>query len=175
MTRPGFDNNRASVAGASSSAYESKSGPGLHRYGDFRQEDLDLSGPVLEELIPVKIAFEWLALHLGAAIYEDALAPVREALRAGEMDHDAVKVEYLRAERTEPLHGVLLETNDPHMRVQIRLFGSLAYRVHFIGLGYGALRYTYTHRLISDEEGIALAAGEQPESDIGRDSIGEGS
>lgn len=118
----------------------------------------DLSGTPLNPLLPLKIAFEFLACHLGAAIYDSAppLEAVRESLRSGVLDK-SVEIEFLRAEREQPLHGVLFEGNNPHARVQIRLFGKLAYRVHFRNLAVGGIRFVYTHLLASDDEDIAEA------------------
>ena len=118
----------------------------------------DLSGTPLNPLLPLKIAFEFLACHLGAAIYDSAppMEAIRDSLRSGALD-DSVQVEFLRGERKELVHGLLFEGNDPYARFQIRLFGKLAYRVHFKHLAVGGKRFVYTHLLKSDEEGIAEA------------------
>jgi hypothetical protein len=118
----------------------------------------DPSGTPLNPLLPLKIAFEFLACHLGAAIYDSVrpLEVIRESLRSGALD-ESVHVEFLRAEREQPLHGLLFEGNDPYARVQVRLFGNLAYRVHFKNLAVGGMRFVYTHLLESDEEDIAEA------------------
>lgn len=119
---------------------------------------LDLSGPRLNPLLPLKIAFEFLGCHIGAAIYDPAppLEAIRESLRSGQLD-GSVEIEFLRAEREQPLHGLLFEGNHPYARVQLRLFGKLAYRVHFKNLAVGDTRFVYTHMLASDEENIAEA------------------
>lgn len=118
----------------------------------------DTSGPPLHDLVPVKTAYEFLAGHLGTAVYEDLppLKSIREALRTG-TPSDSIVVERLVADRAEPIHGILFEGNHPHAQVQVRLFGHLAYRVHFIGLAVGGQRFAYTHRLDTDEEILAEA------------------
>ena len=118
----------------------------------------DLSCTSLNPLLPLKIAFEFLACHLGGAIYdsEPPLETIRDCLRSGVLD-DSVQIESLRATREQPLHGLLFEGNDPYARVQIRLFGNLAYRVHFKNLAVGGTRFVYTHLLQLDEEDIAIA------------------
>lgn len=118
----------------------------------------DLSGNPVNPLLPLKIAFEFLACHLGAAIYDSAppLEAIRESLRSGVLD-DSIEIEFLRAERAQLLHGLLFERNDPYARVQIRLFGNLAYRVHFKKLAVGGTRFVYTHLLESNDEDIAEA------------------
>jgi len=118
----------------------------------------DLSGSSLDPLLPLKIAFEFLACHLGSAIYDTAppFEAIRESLRTGVLD-ESIEVEFLGAQREQPLHGLLFEGNSPYARVQIRLFGSLAYRVHFKNLAVGGTRFVYTHLLDSGQEGIAEA------------------
>jgi hypothetical protein len=119
----------------------------------------DVSGPEVHVLVPVKTAFEFIACHVGAAIYETdkPLADIRSSLRSG-VPHESIRVERLRAVRTQPIHGILFEGNAPHAIVQIRLFGSVAFRVHFLNLSVSGPRFVYTHLLSSGEESIAEAA-----------------
>lgn len=119
----------------------------------------DLSGPPLHDLVPIKTAYEFLAGHVGTAVYGDhpPLHAVREALRAG-TPTEALVVERLTANRTEPIHGILFEGNYPHAQVQVRLFGTLAYRVHFKNIAVSGSRFAYTHRLDTNEEFLNEAA-----------------
>lgn len=118
----------------------------------------DLSRPLMDEVVPLKIAFEFLACHLGTAIYSDVpqLAEIRHVLRSGEDVSNSFHVDRLSAEEYRPFHGLCFEGNDPHARIQIRLFGWLAFRVHFYGLAVGGPRFAYTHNLESNRERIAL-------------------
>ena len=118
----------------------------------------DLSGAVLDPLLPLKIAFEFLALHFGAAIYQPLppLVAIRDSLQGGQL-HESISITSLRANRDDPIHGILLEGNDPHARVQIRLFGRLAYRVHFRTIAVGGKRFAYTHDLATDDEAVTEA------------------
>jgi hypothetical protein len=118
----------------------------------------DLAGPPLSPVLPLKIAFEFLACHLGGAIY-DAAPPceaIRTSLRTGNL-HQSIIVECLRAERSESLHGIVFEGNHPYARVQIRLLGRIAYRVHFKNLAIGGSRFVYTHMLATNQEAVAEA------------------
>lgn len=111
----------------------------------------------MDLLIPVKIAFEFLACHLGPAVYGDVppLSQVKSALMKKKMNTDVLLVERLTSNKYEPFHGIVFEGNDPYAKVQVRLFGWLAFRVHFLHLSVSGPRYVYTHRLDSGEETIA--------------------
>jgi hypothetical protein len=54
-----------------------------------------------------------------------------------------------------PNRCILFEGNRPYAQVQVRLFGTLAYRVHFKQLAVGGLRFAYTHRLDTNQEFLA--------------------
>jgi hypothetical protein len=119
--------------------------------------EIDLSrAEFMDPLIPVKIAFEFLACHLGPAVYDDApqLSQIRSVLRNKQMDGDVLFVERLTSNKYEPFHGVVFEGNDPYAKVQVRLFGWLAFRVHFLYLSVSGPRYVYTHRLDFGEEAV---------------------
>ncbi|WP_428003678.1 HNH endonuclease [Acidovorax sp.] len=119
-----------------------------------------LDGPLLNPVAPLKMAYEFLALHLNTSIYDSApcLMATREALRGEPMDLTQLKVERLSAPEAKPIHGLLLESSEPYTMVQIRLMGQLAFRVHFQTLSVGGPRGIYTHDLASDQEFVAQAA-----------------
>ena len=56
--------------------------------------------------------------------------------------------------KNEPFHGICFEGNDPYAKVQIRLFGWLVFRVHFLHLSIDGPQYEYTHQLDSGDEDI---------------------
>ena len=111
----------------------------------------DLSGPEMDPIVPVKMAFEFLAWHCGNDIYENPfpLASIRRQLIDGHLSKDDVLVERLGARNNRLFHGLVFEGNNPGARVQIRLFGSLAFRVEFSGLSISSTGYAYTHDLVS--------------------------
>ncbi len=104
---------------------------------------------VMDPLIPAKTAYEFLACHIGIAIYDDAqqLFEIREALLKMGSWSETIRVDRLSSNRYEPFHGICFEGNDPYAMVQIRLFGWLAFRVHFLRLSIGGPRFVYTHKL----------------------------
>jgi len=117
---------------------------------------LALDGPLMDPVVPIKTAYEFLACHLGTAICEKAppLDVVRRALNGGEVDPSQVSVERLHAPQSRSFHGIIFEGNHPHARVQVRFFGKLAFRVHFHKLAVGGPRGQYTHDLAANEESI---------------------
>jgi HNH endonuclease len=114
----------------------------------------DLSNcELVNPLIPLKIAFEFLALHLGETIYEDfAFMEIRAAMLDRNTSAACFKIERLQARRYEPFHGICHEGNSPYTIVQIRLFGKLAFRVHFLRVAANGPRLVYTHNLGTGEE-----------------------
>lgn len=117
--------------------------------------------PLMDLLIPAKAAFEFLALHVGTAISYDShqLTEVRKVLLGSIQESDILHVERLFSGEYDAFHGIVFEGNDPYAKVQIRLFGWLAFRVHFLNLFVGGPRFVYTHRLDSGEERIAIIDG----------------
>ena len=120
-----------------------------------------LDGPLLSPLVPLKSAYEFLTLHLGGAVYEDvpALSAVRTALCEGIVDETHLLIERLHAPTAKPFHGITFEGNSPYAKVQVRLFGQLAFRVHFGTLSIGGPRFVYTHDLESNTEHVAHSSG----------------
>lgn len=117
-----------------------------------------LDGPLLNPLVPAKSAYEFLAMHVGGSIYEESppLKAIRLALHSGRLNREHIRVERLHATETKPFHGLVFEGNAPHARVQLRLFGALAFRVHFLRLSVAGSRGLYTHDLESNEEHVQL-------------------
>jgi hypothetical protein len=119
--------------------------------------EVDMSGTrIMDPLIPTKTAYEFLSCHVGSAIYDDSLhlSQIRASITNKKMNPDILQVERLFSNKYEPFHGICFEGNDPYAKVQIRLFGWLAFRVHFLHLSIGGPRYVYTHRLDTNEERI---------------------
>ncbi|MGH6662134.1 MAG: HNH endonuclease, partial [Rhodospirillales bacterium] len=133
--------------------------PGL-KVTKWRTDRIELDigkAKMMNPLIPAKIAFEFLACHAGTAIYDAApqLSAVRQTLHDLEIRSEVTKIERLTSNKYEPFHGICFEGNDPHAKVLIRLFGWLAFRVHFLRLSIGGPRSVYTHRLDTNKEHLA--------------------
>jgi hypothetical protein len=116
-----------------------------------------LEGPLLDPVVALKCAYEFLALHVGTAIYQEmpALSAIRVMLREGRVDSQHAEVERLQAQEASPFHGIVFEGNHPYAKVQIRIFGQLAFRVHFKHLSVAGARGMYTHDLTTNEEHVA--------------------
>jgi hypothetical protein len=115
---------------------------------------------LMNPLIPLKIAFEFIACHLGESIC--ALEPQLEEIRKvfakqDTADNECFQVERLNAGEYKPFHGIVLEgNNNSHAQVQVRLFGWLAFRVHFKRLKIHAPRCAYTHFLDTNIEDLRI-------------------
>lgn len=122
-----------------------------------------LDGPLMNPVVPIKSAYEFLALHLNTAIYEDvpSLAATRSVLSGAELDERHLHVERLHAPEARPFHGLVFEGNNPYAIVQVRLFGQLAFRVHFKTLSVGGPRFVYTHDLTTNSEHVEQAENGQ--------------
>lgn len=118
-----------------------------------------LDGPLLNPLVPIKSAYEFLALHLNTAICSNApgLRAIRAALTGSPIDPVHITVDRLQAPEAKPFHGLLFEGNHPYAMVQVRYFGQLAFRVHFRTMLVDGPRFVYTHDLMSNEEHVATA------------------
>lgn len=118
---------------------------------------LSLDGPMLDPIVPIKTAYEFLALHVGGAIYQQTppLMAIRRALSDGVLDSREIEVERLHAPEAKPFHGLVFEGNSPGAQVQFRLFGKLAFRVHFRRLSVAGARGMYTHELATGHEFVA--------------------
>ena len=120
----------------------------------------DLSGPEIDPVVPAKIALEFLALHCGDSIYENPppLKAIRRQLLDGNLSEGNVHVERLMAQNNRLFHGLVFEGNNPGARVQIRLFGRLAFRVQFRCLAIHCTRVSYTHDLLSGYDDLYAAS-----------------
>jgi hypothetical protein len=108
-------------------------------------------GERIHPILLVKIAYEFLALHLGVAIYseEPQLNEIRRVLLT--LDRKNAFVVAMKGDKPHPIHGLAFEGNNPYAQVQIRLFGTLAYRVNFPWIAINASRTVYTLNLAENE------------------------
>ena len=121
------------------------------------EPDLSRNEP-MSPLVPLKIAYEFIALHLGTEMYDKApqMIKLRSVIR-DQIEHDpCYSIEPFMAGDYRPFHGIAFEGNNPHATVQIRFFGKLAYRVHLKQLAVGGPQFVYTHRLDSNEDVVEL-------------------
>ena len=114
-----------------------------------------LRGIVINPVVPVKIAFEFLALHCGDKIYENSpqLNSIRsQIINTKILAEGDIHVERLVAQNDVLFHGLAFEGNNPGAQVQIRLFGYLGFRVSFRFLSIQCPRIAYTHDLVSGKD-----------------------
>ncbi|MBS1874316.1 MAG: hypothetical protein JSU00_13960 [Acidobacteria bacterium] len=124
---------------------------------------LKLNSPDVKPLLVIKIAYEFLALHVGSGIFHPSLDRVRDSLRLRDLSPDCCLFEELHASSYGPFHGLLISQREPVV-VVVRLFGYLVYRVSFpsVGVPVGTPLAGYT---------LCLDSGEEDLSPVG-DSIG---
>jgi hypothetical protein len=113
-----------------------------------------LDGNFLSDQVVLKIAYEFVACILGSQVYTDipVLSAARRTLH-DQLDPGAIlRIERLHASKYDAFHGLAFEGNKPHTVIQVRLFGWLAFRIHFHGLAINAPRTVYTHRLDTNKD-----------------------
>lgn len=118
----------------------------------------------IDDIVPLKIAYEYLALHLGDPVFVAQLDSIRAALRIGKAAKGPYTIERMVCTNLAPFHRLVLEQQQPHIIVQLRLFGTIGYRVHFrnIFLKAGS-PCAYTHDLAADREYLThIPGGEWP-------------
>lgn len=116
-----------------------------------------LDGDFMDDLVLLKIAYEFLACHLYTAIYHTSpdLAELRGALAGKSEKCGFYHVDRLHAGRYQPLHGLALEAAHPYVTVHVRLFGWIAFRVHLPRVAFEGWRLIYTCQLDTGEESWA--------------------
>jgi HNH endonuclease len=112
-------------------------------------------------LVPTKIAYEFIAGHLGDQIYDNnvILDDIRSMFFNGVISDNDVIVERLYAENNRLFHGICFEGNSPNAKVLIRIFGTLAFRVNFKRLAVGGARFIYTHMIATGDENMRIMEG----------------
>ena len=129
--------------------------------------ELDLSqSKCMNPLLPAKVAYEFLALCAGEAICSAdwPLPELRRIFATGIVGDDIIlRVERFQVGDPRPFHGICNEENPEYSQVQVRLFGRLAYGVHFPRLYIGGPRYAYTHCLETRDEDLRII-GADPSS-----------
>jgi hypothetical protein len=114
-----------------------------------------LGAPLVEDALLLKVAYEFLACHVGATIYEPSLQPFRQAIIHGTPGGADYLVERVHGDGYAPMHGLALEAAGPPIVVQLRLFGWLGFRVQFSCVGYRGPRCVYTLNLTTGKSALA--------------------
>jgi hypothetical protein len=116
----------------------------------------DMTGEMIDDLVPLKIAFEFLALHAGSAIYHEQLNSIRQAILNGIKNPTTYEVEQLRSTKYDPLHGIFIEQNQPYIQITIALFRWIRYRVNLYGVALDSQlpRVIYEVNLKTGKENI---------------------
>ncbi len=109
----------------------------------------------IDPRVLLKMAYEFMALHLGSKIFHDYFDPVRSAFLPSGVAPNCCSVQEKRAaeRRYQPFHGLVVKNTASGSVVKIRLFGYLSYLVHFLGVHiFSAKSYSYTLHLDTKQE-----------------------
>jgi hypothetical protein len=119
----------------------------IKRQGRGMKPELNKATAMVNPRVLLKIAYEFLALHMQGGIYDatPALEKLRVAIRQDREDAAAYSADYMRSE-DDLVHGLaMFET--PHAEVNICLFGWLRFHVHLYEIVVPPPTYAYEHRL----------------------------
>jgi HNH endonuclease len=113
-----------------------------------------LNSQSIEPRALLKIAYEYLALHLRGNIFHQYFNPIRTFLAGGVIPNCcSVFKRRVREKKYRPYHGLAIKNTIEALVVKIRLFGYLSYPVHFHGLQIPSGRsYCYTLHLDTKQE-----------------------
>lgn len=131
--------------------------PGLAvKHGRTNSVSPDLRRPFAAEESFLAIAFLYLALNVGSAVYSPGFESVRRTL-LGHRKRGLSVTPMFAGRAYEPFHGLALESWRFGLTVQIRLFGCLAWLVTFdeLALPEGFVPTWYRLDLDSGEENFA--------------------
>jgi hypothetical protein len=102
--------------------------------------------------VPLKVAYEFAALLIGASIYDEAFSSLRDVLVSQNQDLANEMVTYNCSSKADAFHGIAFEGNRDTAQFQVRLFGLLAYTVRFPRIAINHPKAIYTHRLDIGED-----------------------
>jgi len=100
----------------------------------------DLRSPLIDNRVPLLIAYEFLSLLLGPVILSEKLSPIRKGI-LGKQWPPFCNIEYLTTGKYAPEHSLYMKTGAEEAIVFIRLFGWLVYAVHLRVLGFDHLKH----------------------------------
>jgi hypothetical protein len=119
---------------------------------DVKSIDIGVAGKPMSHVVPFKIAYEYLTLHLGVGVFDPFLATLRESLQKNEVP-DSVRVLERHADEYQPVHRIAIE-GTPRIVVHVCLFGWRIYTVTFTNLIWGGPCYAYSLQLDTGKEDV---------------------
>lgn len=108
----------------------------------------------LNPLVPLKMAYEFVALLIGGAIYSPKLQFLRDVLKKQDRKLAQGIVSYNWAGKADAFHGIIFEGNNDVAQFQVRILGLLAYTIRFPGIAIEHPRFAYTQRLDSGKDWV---------------------
>lgn len=115
--------------------------PGLSvRHGSVERWDLPFDGEPVGESFPAAIAFHFLALRIGRAIYSDIYDNYRQAILTTKTSELMLVERGLTRGGYAPSFIVGTEQRDPHLVFRVQMFGEFIWRVHWPLMKCGTAR-----------------------------------
>jgi len=95
----------------------------------------DLTAPLMDNRVPLLIAYEFLSLVLGPVIFSEKLNSIREAIQ-GKQWPSFCSIDYLATRKYAPEHSLYMKAGKLEATIFVRLFGWLVYAVHLKVRGF---------------------------------------
>ena len=116
---------------------------------------VEISGTILDNRLSALIAYEFLALCIGDAIYHQNFDAVRSYILTGKPELAVSVVQYRAESGPDPIHVIRIDKETADTVVEIRFFRWIVSRVTFGALGYGGPDIVYMEDLESRETRMA--------------------
>lgn len=114
---------------------------------DVKRIEIGTAGTPMSHMVPLKIAYEFFALHLNTAIFHEGLHSIREALIGNYMPKD-VQISEWNTGKHAPVHRLALQ-GLPHVSIHICLFGWRVFTVNLSKVSFGAQCFAYELDLVT--------------------------
>ncbi|WP_169331802.1 HNH endonuclease [Robiginitomaculum antarcticum] len=115
-----------------------------------------LTGKPLPKNLILKIVYEFACARFGERVIEASpqFNLIRTFLLGGKDQFCSSNIKQFDGLVSLPFHGIAFEGNTPFATFQIRLFGSIAYKVFIPNLEILTVKTVYTHNLLDNSEHI---------------------
>jgi hypothetical protein len=117
----------------------------------------ELSTHLIDDRLPVLIAYEFLAVAIGSSIYHPIFDGIRDYIQGGEKGSQIIVTHLGGGKKYEAIHGLVIEPYENGVKILVRLFRWITYEIKFEGLHYGGPDAVYLEDLRTPKSLIALS------------------
>ena len=103
----------------------------------------------IDNRLPTLIAFEFLAIHIGNVILNEAFDEIRQYIRDGNPTNKVVVEQFAGGNKYDTIHGIVIEPIDKAIQIRVRLFRWITYVVTFNNFNYRGFDSIYLEDLKS--------------------------